>query len=121
MEIHGTKQIFKKFVIVVIIEIFSVTSQTSFNIETLHGWRYNDIKHVVCYDCYFQNQTSLLYMLPQIGRIHPIQLTLLKAEESLIAKYIQATSWPLANDIRENLQRFPDANQSKLKQENGDN
>ena len=69
--------------------------------------------HVVCHDCYFQNQTSLLYMLPQIGRIHPIQLTPLKAHESLIAKYIQATSLPLANDIRENLQRIPDANQSK--------
>ena len=52
-------------------------------------------------------------MLPQIGKIHPIQLTPLKADESVIAKYIQATSWPLANHIRENLQRFPDANQRK--------
>ena len=50
MEIHGTKQIFRKFGIVESIEISSVTSETSFNIETLHGWRYNGIKHVVCHD-----------------------------------------------------------------------
>ena len=119
------------FGLVVSIEDSSVTSETSFNIETLHGWRYNDIKHVVCHDCYFQNQTSLLYMLPQIGRIHPIQLTPLKADDSLIVKYIQAISWLIANGIRKNMQRFPDANQIKntkgkwqklnLQQENGEN
>ena len=59
---------------------------------------------MVSNDCFFQNQTSLLYMLPQIGRIHTIQLTPLKADESLIAKYVQATSWLIANAIRENLQ-----------------
>ena len=105
--------VFRKFGIVVIIEIFSVTSQSSFDIETLHGWRYNDIKHVVCHDCYFQNQTRVLHVLQHIGRIHPIQLAPLKPDESLIAKYIQATSWLIAKDIREHLQRFPDANQSK--------
>ena len=52
-------------------------------------------------------------MLSQIGRIHTIQLTPLKADESLIAKYVQATSWLIASDIRENLQWFPDADQSK--------
>ena len=38
--------------IVVIIDIVSVNSQKSFNIETLHGWIYHDIKHVVCHDSY---------------------------------------------------------------------
>ena len=49
MEIHCTKQILRKFGIVVIIEIFSVTSQTSFNIEPYIGGDtlYNDIKHVL--------------------------------------------------------------------------
>ena len=59
-------------------------------------------------------------MLQQIGRIHPIQLSPLKAYESLIAKYIQATCWPLAYDIRGNLQRFPDA-KANIQQESGEN
>ena len=79
----------------------------------------------------FKIKPALTVYAPTNRKNSPNSADPLKADESLIVKYIQAISWFIANDIRENLQRFPDANQSKnttrkwrklnLQQENREN
>ena len=60
-------------------------------------------------------------MLPQIGRIHPIQLTPLKADESLVGQNIQATSWFLLMTSGKPCINFLTQIKAKLQKETGEN